>query len=308
MKFSVLTLCLVALFSLSSCADTSVKTQAAIGIPSATSAIPVERPEGWDEYWYNGKAEVNSYEVTQERYGEARPSDAVLVFVTEPFLPQLQVKDDGAPADEKAISVFKLNRLEKFNTGIYDYALMLSVFTPISRDQYPKTLKTTFSAQDWCGQVWTQLNYRKGKYQVEGRSYFQKEADTNKSLETDFLEDELVSLVRLNPAYLPSGKTKILPASKFSSLRHIPLKAEEAEVTFSEVEADNELVLNLKYPQLNREVTYNFEASFPNKLLGWTETYQGKTLSTAKLKASLRETYWSQNSNAYDSKREELGL
>jgi len=185
---------------------------------------------------------------------------------------------------------------------------MLSVFTPVSRDQYPHTLKTTFSAQDWCGQVWTQLNYRKGKYEVEGRSYFQREADTDESLPTGFLEDELVSLVRLNPAYLPSGKTKLIPPSKFSRLRHIPLKAEDAIVTYEKAETKNEMVLTINYPSLGREVRYAFEAVFPNKLLGWTESFNGKTLSSAKLKASIKETYWSQNSNAYDGKRAELGL
>jgi len=308
MKILVLTLSLLGLCSLVSCDNTSVDTQAAIGVPSSNNVETLERPEGWDEYWYSGKAEVNTYKVTQERYSEERASDAVLVFVTEPFLPTVQVKYDGAAAEEKEISVFKLNRLEKFNTGIYDYALMLSVFTPVSRDQHPHTLKTTFSAQDWCGQVWTQLNFRKGKYEVQGRSYFQREADVNESLTTNFLEDELVSLVRLNPAYLPSGKTKLVPPSKFSSLRHIPMKAENAEVSFGNGATENELVLNINYTSLDRQVTYRFDAAFPNKLLGWTEMYKGKTLSSASLKASVKETYWSQNSHSYDAKRAELGL
>ena len=37
----------------------------------------------FDNYWHAGKAELNSYNLTQSRYGEARAGKAVLIFVTE---------------------------------------------------------------------------------------------------------------------------------------------------------------------------------------------------------------------------------
>jgi len=46
--------------------------------------------EGMDEakfsnYWYQGKAEVNVFDLQQSRYGEVRPGKAVMIFVTEDF-------------------------------------------------------------------------------------------------------------------------------------------------------------------------------------------------------------------------------
>jgi hypothetical protein len=37
------------------------------------------------EYWYQGKGEVNTYFLEQERYKEIRKGEAVMVFVTEDF-------------------------------------------------------------------------------------------------------------------------------------------------------------------------------------------------------------------------------
>lgn len=56
----------------------------------AASACGPTRREGVDfdqfgEYWFQGKAEISSYDLTQYRYGEAREGEAVMIFVTEDF-------------------------------------------------------------------------------------------------------------------------------------------------------------------------------------------------------------------------------
>ena len=48
-------------------------------------------------YWYQGKAEINVFDLQQSRYGEVRAGKAVLIFVTEDFSKSKQVKLD-APA------------------------------------------------------------------------------------------------------------------------------------------------------------------------------------------------------------------
>ncbi|MFK8056953.1 MAG: hypothetical protein AB8F78_12595 [Saprospiraceae bacterium] len=306
MKFSLVSLCIAGLFSLVSCADTSVNTQAAIGIPSSASA-PVERPEGWDAYWYSGTAEVNTYDLIQNRYGEDRIGDAVLVFVTEPFLPIQQVKDDGRPSKEEAVSVLKLNRIHRFNTGIYDYSLMLSAFTPVSRDQYPRTLKTSLSAQDWCGHSWWQLNLKKGKYQAERRSYFQSEADVTNTIDGVLLEDEIPALVRLDPTRIPTGKQQVIPGAMYSALFHKIPEAQNAEIR-KVMQGNGEMHVSINYPAASRSLTYEFEGAFPNKLLGWKETVRGEVLSSATLKHSSQRPYWGQNSEKYAPLRDTLGL
>ncbi len=308
-SFSVLT-CLTAAVVTVAC-DNSIHalkpdraTVVAVGSPS--DPTPTGRPDGWDAYWYAGEAELNTYETVQNRYGEDRPGSAVLIFVTEPFLPETQVKDDGAGGKEASISVLKLNRIERFETGIYDYSIMQSVFTPVSRNEYPHTLKTTTSVQDWCGQVWAQYNFRKGAYQVEHRSYFQKEGDEELTYKAALLEDELLNIVRIDPAYLPSGKTQVIPSEKYGRLFHVETDPQTAEVSFSE--SGSERVLRVEYVGSQRALEYRFESTFPHKLLGWTETVKGQPMMSAKLIESRQEPYWSQNKNSFSGMRDSLGL
>jgi len=43
-------------------------------------------------HWFDGFAEINSYELIQSRYGQQRKGKAVLIFVTEDFLAKELVK------------------------------------------------------------------------------------------------------------------------------------------------------------------------------------------------------------------------
>ena len=69
------------------------------------------------QHWFDGYAEINSYTLIQSRYGEQRNGSAVLIYVTEDFLADEQVK-----ANQKSsttIPVLKANRTKNFLTGIY---------------------------------------------------------------------------------------------------------------------------------------------------------------------------------------------
>ncbi|MEL7148626.1 MAG: hypothetical protein AAFO69_19785, partial [Bacteroidota bacterium] len=92
--------------------------------------------QDFNSYWYQGKAEITSYALEQARYGEVHPGKAVMVFVTEDFSRSKQVKlDFPGRAGNDAVKVLKLNALWKFNTGIYDYSVMQSTFTPVDWDK-----------------------------------------------------------------------------------------------------------------------------------------------------------------------------
>ena len=54
----------------------------------------------FSDYWYAGKAELTSYHLTQSRYGGLHDGDAVLIFVTEDFSKDKQVKLDDPYADQ----------------------------------------------------------------------------------------------------------------------------------------------------------------------------------------------------------------
>src|SRR6056297_3157419 len=80
----------------------------------------------WD-HWGDGRAEVSSYDLVYPRYGAPREGTAVTIFVTETFDPEQRVKSEGA----EGVSVMKLNLIQDFPTGVYDYHLMTSAFVAL---------------------------------------------------------------------------------------------------------------------------------------------------------------------------------
>ncbi|MCB0643128.1 MAG: septum formation inhibitor Maf [Phaeodactylibacter sp.] len=262
----------------------------------------------FSKYWYQGEAEVNSYQLTINRYGEDRWGDAVLVFVTEDFSASKQVKlDNPAEAEGDKIPVLKLNELWKFKTGIYDYSMMQSVFTPVSLKQHPKTLKVSTSSQDWCGHTFTQINLQDNKdYQYRQFSYFESEGDIDKKLKDVLLEDELLTRLRIDPDGVPTGEVDLLPGNFFLRLSHEHAEPHMARIQKKSTENANELVI--EYMHLDRTVIIAYETNFPYKILSWEESNSKGRRVRATLKNSIKSPYWQRNSNRYSGLRDTLQL
>jgi len=250
-----------------------------------------EPSEAFKNYWLTGKAEIASYELEQARYGELHKGQAVLVYVTEPFLPDVQVKADQPALNN--IPVFKLNATKNFNTGIYPYAIMQSTFYPINNMSH--ALKVSCSVQEWCGQAYTQLNNR-AQFEVSSHSYFEHEADADMTLEKSILENELWIQLRLAPNSLPVGRIKVIPSLEFLRLKHIPLKAYTADAVMTEGN------YSLNYPALKRTLSINFNPEFPYTINAWTASYPdglGADSNILTTKATLLKTiqldYWNKN-------------
>lgn len=276
--------------------DQSVKTNSII-------------PQDFTKYWYGGAAEVNAYSLEQSRYGEIRKGDAVMVFVTEDFSKSKQVKlDNPRSAALDAVSVLKLNKLKRFHTGIYDYSVMLSVFTPVDAKSYPNSFKTTFSSQDWCGQVFSQMNLEKnGSYKLKGFSYFESEGDEFKKIKGELLEDEIWNRLRIDPQSIPTGEVLLIPSMSFGRLQHQSIEASSARIAF-ENKTESTSDLKIEYLHHPRVVSITFENSFPFKILGWVEK-NGKEPSTkATLRKTIKSPYWGKNSNEFAVLRDSLGL
>jgi hypothetical protein len=266
--------------------------------------------EDFRNYWYAGNAEVNSFNLVQSRYGEERSGKAMMIFVTEDFSINKQVKlDDPDKAGADKASVLKLNMTKNFVTGIYPYSMMLSAFTPVDKKQVPYTLKLSMSAQEWCGQVFSQVNLKHKNYVITGHSYFEKEGDESLNLKVAWLEDELWNRIRLDPQSLPVGEIEMIPGLFFSRLNHTGLNSEKAICTKEE---SNDLVMYLvKYPSHQRSLNIEFEKAFPHRIKGWTETQEqnGKTYTTtATLDKQLITDYWTKNKNEFLYLRDSLGL
>jgi hypothetical protein len=83
-------------------------------------------------YWFDGKAEVASYRLSQNRYTELHDGQAVLIFVSEDFSKSKQVKlDNPSKSGYDKVSVLKMNMTKTFLTGIYPYSIINSVIYPV---------------------------------------------------------------------------------------------------------------------------------------------------------------------------------
>lgn len=266
------------------------------------------------DYWYQGKAEVSSYELNQARYGAMHPGHAVLIFVTEDFSEEKQVKlDRPEEAGSDAVKVMKLNKVKKFDTGIYPYSMMTSTFTPLNTERYPRSLKVTTTSQEWCGHTFTQMNLDGNHYNTHLYSYFEAEGDQQLNLDAVLLEDEVWNQIRMNPESLPNGEIEIIPGTMYQRLSHEPLKVVKANANLTREEEES--IYTLDYPTLNRTLMIHFQTAFPHKILGWKETFRsgfGENAQNLTTTATLDETllidYWTKNTPQDSVLRMELQL
>jgi hypothetical protein len=262
----------------------------------------------FDRYWHQGKAELTRYALRQARYGDVHDGEAVLIFVTEDFLAKPQVKHESGDA-AGALPILKLNAYRRFYTGIYPYTVMTSSFTPASGTP---TLKLSSTVQEWCGQVYSQINRRSDGLHTLMHSYFQKEADQKMLLPEATLEDGLWAKIRIAPERIPEGKQAIVPGLDYVRMRHKALRPYPAVVTRSH-DVETDLVdhavsaLEVDYPALGRKLTIYYEAVFPRVIQAWEET-EGPFRTTAVRTNAIMDDYWNHNSANDESYRDELGL
>ncbi len=272
------------------------------------TSVSASQTAEFHDYWHAGKAEISSYHLQQSRYGEPRVGKAVMIFVTEDLARRRQVKLDNPDHGDK-VNVLKLNFTRKFTTGIYPYSVMLSVFTPTDLNRHPATVKTTMSVQEWCGQVYTQMNLRSNRYVVRSHSYFEQEGDERFSIRTALLEDELWNRIRLDHESLPVGKVSVIPGLVYTRLRHVDMEARPAVA--DKTATDSTFVYTLQFPQDERSLSIRYEKIFPYTILHWKETWleNGQLMeTTATLDKMLHTDYWNKNRNEFLYLRDSLNL
>ncbi len=273
------------------------------------------------KYWKSGLAELSSYNLTTERYGELRKGQGVLVFVYEEINADSRVKVETLKLpNEKQIPVLKLNSILKFTTGIYDYSIMTSVFAGLSGPGVTRILepkKISFSSQEWCGHVFHQVIPRKNGLSSEIHSYFEAEADSQKIIPYPvgpiYYEDEMPILVReLDREFMPIGETRqinFVPGLWQRRKRHVPLAFGLGTLTKIGKETillRSEKIESIKWTLETKGMvtTYHIEVAKPHKLLAWENSVGEK----GELIASIRNTYWEHNHNLDLPLRKTLGL
>jgi hypothetical protein len=248
-------------------------------------------------FWFSGKAELSSYHLTQSRYGEDREGSATILFVTEDFLSRSLVKKEFA-TKEAAYTVLKTNFIRDFTTGIYDYNLMSSVFTPVH--QPAAATKVTTSVQEWCGHSWLQINRSYPGYDIRAYSYFQAVADTHLSMKNVLLEDNLWNQIRLDPASIPMGEQLLLPGTQAIRLKHLPLAPTLGIISREkDMHSDSLQILSISYPASRRVIKIWYTAAFPHTIPKWEEIsdagVDSNHTTTATLHKRIKLPYWELN-------------
>lgn len=284
--------------------------------------LAVSLASGFWSHWGDGKAELSSYTIEQNRYGEMRKAEGVLIYVTEPFNLTKQVKADyDDKNDPNVVSLLKLNRVKKFQTGIYDYSLMSSVFVPLESytaggQSHPAghPLKVTFTSQEWCGMAFEQLNRTDKGMRSRSFSYFESEGDADRLLVDDkrtYYADELFIAVRELIRPMASGSIFLYQTLEAGRLHHRSPERMEATVSRSEgmysyggrVEVNNWSIKAGKYAW-----TFTVEQAFPHKILAYSYSEGNTLVEKGTLKKSVRLPYWELNANRDETYLKKLGL
>jgi len=255
----------------------------------------------FDSYWHDGTAELDGYRMTISRYGQPRHAQGVAIYVTEPFSESKRVKvDDPSREPSNVVDVLKLNLVRDFQTGIYDYNTMVSVFVRAS-DFSP--LKVTFSSAEWCGHVFEELLFHPGKITCFYNSYFEGETGARDLAwpKDGITEDSLWILLRgLRGDFLKPGEKKsvpFLPGVYFSRLAHKPLAWATAEVS----REGN--VYTVKTDD-GRTGKFTIEEAYPHHISRWEMLPD----ISAELTGTLRVQYWKLHNNGDESYLKQLGL
>ncbi len=251
----------------------------------------------FDSYWHDGKAELDGYRMTIMRYGQPRQAQSVAIYVTEPFSESKRVKVDD-PRD--GVDILKLNLVRDFQTGIYDYNTMVSVFARTA-DFAP--VKITFSSSEWCGHVFEELLFPAGKVTGFYNSYF--EGETGKRdldwPKDGITEDSLWILLRgLRGDFLKPGEKKTVPllTGVYSGrLAHKSPAWTDAEIS----RVENTYTVKLADGRTGK---FTIETEYPHRITHWELSPD----ISADLTGSARLEYWKLHNNGDEKYRKQLGL
>lgn len=289
---------------------------------AAAPAAPLEFGAVFWSHWGDGRAELAGYDLTFPRYGEPRKGVGVAIFVTETFSNALRVKSDpGQHPKADEYPVMKLNLVRDFPTGLYDYNLMTSAFVALDEvNGRPagSPTKVSFSSQEWCGNVYSQLLFDRDEVRSTLHSYFDGEADREGTFRTPrdaVSEDALLLWARgvAAPALAPgeTRKVQIVRSLAVSRLGHQPVVLESAtlmraaaagRVTVPAGAFDTETFSATI--EGGRTWTIDVEKAAPHRIVRWT-TSDGER---GELLAAERLAYWKMNGAGFETELAKLGL
>ncbi len=288
---------------------------------TVSSQAPAFDAAFWKQ-WGDGQAELSGYDLTFPRYGQPRHGVAVAIFVTETFSNAARVKADPGkhPATDE-FPVMKLNLVEDFQTGIYDYNVMTSSFValaPVNGRPAGAPTKISYSSQEWCGNTYQQLLFDARAIRSTSHSYFDGEADQQAELSypaDGISEDELLMWARgqAGPHLSPGERREVqlLKSLQGARQQHVPVTWERATLARSARPQPLSVpsgkftvdVWTVAVPGGTNRTIY-VEASEPHRIIRW-EASNGER---ADLLGSSRMKYWEMNREGFETALKKLGL
>jgi hypothetical protein len=281
--------------------------------------------------WGDGKAELSGYRLSMPRYGQPREGSLVLIYVSEDFSDSLRVKaDPGRHPAADVYPVLKLNSIRKFQTGIYDYSVMTSVFSRLdfAATERPFPLrKLSLSSQEWCGHVYHQVlpmaatPERPPQWQSQSHSYFDGEADEQRLLPAPpgeaVAEDELPLLLRTyaqRRELLAPGESRtvaFLPSLVRARLLHQRLAFTSAvlgrgrePLALKTAAGEVQVFAYTVAIRDGDRAVFHFAATPPHRLIH----YRWDSGEEATLLGSTRLPYWQLHDNGHEALLKQLGL
>lgn len=301
-------------------------TLACLALFAVVFAAPAANAAGDPEfgsYWHDGKAELDGYRIVVHRYGHPRVGRGVAIYVTEPFSASKHVKlDDYRKNPGDVLDVLKLNLVRDFQTGIYDYHTMVSLFVKTA-DFTP--VKLAFTSAEWCGQVYEELNFDGSKVSERFASYFENESSSSTSdvPRGGVIEDNLFVLLRgLRGAWLAPGEKRqvsYLAGSFWRRLAHRRfawstatierLRAGETVRVPAGSFATDVYVVRAADGRVGR---FFIERAYPHRVVRWAWTAPAAAslggTDSGELTGSARLEYWRLHDPGDESYLKALGL
>lgn len=296
----------------------------ALGLTVFSATVPAQAPfdSAFWKQWGDGQAELSGYDLTFPRYGHPRRGVATTIFVTEMFSNSSRVKADPGqhPASDE-FPAMKLNLVEGFQTGIYNYNVMTSSFialAPVNGRPAGAPVKISFSSQEWCGQTYQQLLFDSRSIRATSHSYFDGEADQQNELSypaEGLSEDQLLLWARgqTEPRLAPGEQRTVplLTSLETARLEHVPVVWTRATLSRSAIRKQMTVPAgNFNVEEWSASVpgglrrTIYVESAPPRRIVRW-EASNGER---ADLLGSGRMKYWQMNGPGLESALKKLGL
>lgn len=248
-----------------------------------------------NEYWYDGKAELNFYDAQIVQYGTPRPTRKVVhILVTEDHVPSQLVKAD----DWRQPGLFKMlkfNDVRSFQTGIYEYRQMMSVFFNVEDQHFAKM---TFSSQEWCGTSFKEIVHFRDRSSFDFNTYWEGQGDGHFNIEFPrhlVLYDALPVQLRMLRWESGLEATLQLLPSQISSRAEAP-RVSEARLRVEgqeqvDVPAGSFESYRVSVASETAEDIFWFEKAFPHRML----KRQAASGSLFELRATKKLAYWKLN-------------